>query len=200
MSAKEAFAAVLILASVVVYAQAYGSSQYGRELYGTRSGTVSLGMIFSIAGTAGDSAEADGLGAGYYNSSSISNYYGCVQDSMAGTPAIGIVFNGRTFDYINLSGTPAGSSIKMSETMGGNKFLIAVTESGCAAVRSKFPEIRALGYLPEAFVPFAQQESELEATVSFPDIDLIGNFAGDGPVRLVLERTEGGISVVEAPA
>lgn len=184
---------LLFLASYA-YASTYGSGPYGRGAYGKRIGTVAFSLEMNINGPAGDTAEVDGRGVGVYTTSNISNYYGCIQDAtISQTPVFGIVFSGGSFDYVNLSANlTEGNSfrIKMSQNLTGNRFIIPVTKNGCSVIKSKFETIRSLGYLPSAFVPFASGKNPLEISVSFPGIDLVGDFSKTGSFKVVLEKNE----------
>lgn len=184
---------MLLLVSFA-YASNYGSGPYGRGAYGKRTGTIAFTLEMNINGSASDTAEVDSLGNGVYTASNISNYYGCIQDSsISQTPAFGIVFSGGTFDYINLSSnTTEGNSfrIKMSQNLTGNKFIIPVTKTGCSVIKSKFETIRTLGYLPSAFVSFATTKNPLEVSISFPGIDLVGDFSKTGAFKILLEKNE----------
>ena len=194
MKRKLCIAVLVLLLVSFAYASNYGSGPYGRGAYGKRTGTISFALEMNINGSSGDTAEVDGLGSGVYTASNISNYYGCIQDSsISQTPAFGVVFSGGRFDYINLSSnTTEGNSfrIKMSQNLTGNKFIIPATKTGCSVINSKFETIRTLGYMPSAFVPFTTKNNPLEVYISFPGIDLVGDFSKTGAFKILLEKNE----------
>ncbi|MBI2076717.1 MAG: hypothetical protein HYT72_05720 [Candidatus Aenigmarchaeota archaeon] len=153
--------------------------------------TVSFQLEFNIAGSGSDAAEVDGLGTGFYRSNDTTNYYGCIQDtSIAGTPTFGLAFSGSELDYINLT---SGDSfrIRMSQFQSNNKFIIPVTQNGCDAVRNKMPLIQKHGLLTQPFVTFVTtQKNPIDITLSYSDLDIIGNLSKSGIFTVTLEKNE----------
>lgn len=157
------------------------------------SQTVAFQMEFNISGTANDAAEVDGLGAGVYKSGELQNYYSCVQDtSLPKSPAFGLVFAGTTLDHINLtSGTQGGSfAVKISQLQSSNRFIIPATIDGCGTIRNRMPDIRQ-GVLTQPFAAFiGALKNPLEVILSYPSIDIVGDFSKSGTFAITLEKNE----------
>lgn len=190
---KAALLVVLLLASLA-YARNYGSGPYGRGTYGLRTGTVAFTLELNINGSANDTAEVDSLPAGFYTAGSITNYYGCVQDTnISSSPAFGLVFSGKSLDYINLTAnTTEGNSFRvtLSQNLTGNRFVIPATQTGCAVISNRFSDIASLGYMPSAFVKFTEGRNRLEVSLPLHGIDLVGDFSKRGAMRIALEKNE----------
>ena len=155
--------------------------------------TVSFQLEFNISGTGGDSSEVDGRGAGFYKSNDTTNYYSCIQDTgVSNTPTFGIVFAGTELDYINLTSGQAGGSsrMRMSQFQSNNRFIIPVTINGCGTIVNRMPSIRQ-GLLTQPFVAFVSLlKNPLQIILSYPDLDVIGDFSKSGTFTLTLEKNE----------
>lgn len=152
---------------------------------------VSFSLEFNISDSQNDHAEIDNKTEGLYRPHQLNNYYACLEDtSLANIPAFGIVFSGRTLDYINLT---AGNSymMKMSQHQMGNKFLIPATKNGCTAIRSKMNIIQAFGVMTQAFASTgASGSNPIEVVLSYPGMDIIGNITKSGAFTMNIEKNE----------
>lgn len=162
--------------------------------------TITFQMEFNISGSSGDTAEVDGKGSGFYRSSDLGNFYSCIQDSsVANVPAFGIAFSGTELNYINLtSGVEGGSfRMKLSQFQSNNRFLLPVTINGCNTIKNRMPSIRQ-GILTQPFEAFVSlTRNPLEIVLSYPDLDIIGDFSKSGTFTITLEKNEtGGITQI----
>lgn len=166
----------------------------------TLNQTVTFALEFSINGVANDSAEADTLQLSgnekflLLTPKNISNFYVCMEDTViSGTPTYGIVFSGKALSYINLSRNTTQTTsfnLRLSQSQERNRFVLPITTNGCSNVRGKFQLIKIHGFMPQAFVPFFQGKSPVEIILSYPDVDIIGDFVKAGSAKLVLEKNE----------
>ncbi len=163
----------------------------GRSLY-----EVSFSMEFNISGSSNDEAEIDSLGVGTYDSTDIDYYYACLKDeSLSDTPTFGLVFSGNELNYMQLS---SGDSyeMKVNQYNEGNRFIIPVTTGGCGVIRNKMPIIKDRGLLTQPFV--SSDEAGMhpaELTLSYPDVDIVGDFSKSGQFVLIFEKAEDQIIV-----
>lgn len=153
--------------------------------------TVQFQLEFNISDSPNDAAQADNNTTGFFRAFDLNNYYACLQDtSLAGTPAFGLAFSGSELDYINLT---SGNSfrMKMSQFQSSNRFVIPVTQSGCGIIANKMPVIQQQRILTQPFVPFVTtQKNPIDITISYPDIDIIGNLSKSGVFTITLEKNE----------
>ncbi|MBI2578166.1 MAG: hypothetical protein HYW26_00490 [Candidatus Aenigmarchaeota archaeon] len=166
----------------------------------TLNQTVTFALEFNINGIANDSAEADAQKLSgnqtflLLTPSNLSNFYLCMEDTaISGTPAYGIVFSGKALSYINLSRNTtqaASANLRLSQAQERNRFVLPITTGGCSNVRGKFQLIKIHGFMPQAFMPFFQGKSPLEIILSYPDVDIMGDFVKAGSAKLVLEKNE----------
>ena len=165
----------------------------------TLNETVTFVLEFNISGLANDAADIDTqqLGSGQpflLATTNMSNIYVCMEDTaLSGTPTYGIVFSGSAVSYINLSRntTEATSyNLRLSQAQSKNRFVIPITRDGCSNVRGKFQLIKIHGIMPQAYVPFFQGQAPIDIILSYPDLDIIGDFAKSGPFRLILQKNE----------
>lgn len=161
--------------------------------------TVTFVLEFNINGTLNDAAEVDSRILGNstvrtFTAADISNFYACMEDLVtSGKPTYGIVFSGKQLSYINLSiNTTQGNSfnLRLAQAQDRNKFVLPITSEGCANIRSKFQLIKVHGFMPQAFVPFFQGKAPIDIILSYPDIDIIGDFIKTGSFKLVIEKNE----------
>jgi hypothetical protein len=145
---------------------------------------VTFEMSLNISGPSSDEGFADSYGIGYYTN--LTKKYLCVQDILvSNAPAFGIAFGGSGFSYANLS--LAGSyRMRLSQTERGNRFIIPVTINSCNAVSSKTP----LGELVQSFVGFLGGINNIELSLKYTMIDIIGNVHITGPAKLIIEKNE----------
>lgn len=166
----------------------------------TLNQTVTFALEFNINGIANDSAEADAQklsGNQTYlmlTPSNLSNFYICMEDTViSGTPTYGIVFSGKALSYINLSRNTTQTTsfnLRLSQAQERNRFVLPITTGGCSNVRGKFQLIKIHGFMPQAFVPFFEGQAPIDIILSYPDVDIIGDFVKTGSFKLVLEKNE----------
>ncbi len=162
--------------------------------------TISFQMEFNISGSSNDAAEVDGKGSGFYRANDTTNYYSCIEDtSLTSTPTFGIAFSGTEMNYINLtSGLEGGSfRMRMSQFQSNNRFIMPVTINGCNSIKNRVASIRQ-GILTQPFVAFISLlKNPLEVILSYPDLDIIGDFSKSGTFDITLEKNEtGGITQI----
>ena len=155
--------------------------------------TVTLQLELNISGSSSDTAEVDGNGTGFYRAGDIINYYSCIQDTSIGTtPTFGIVFSGSELNYINLTSGLQGGSFrtKLSQVQSKNRFVLPVTINGCNSVKNRMSSISG-GILSQPFVAFVSLlRNPIEVILSYPDIDIIGDFSKSGIFTITLEKNE----------
>ncbi len=154
--------------------------------------TVTFRMEFNISGTDGDSGEVDGKGTGFYRANDTANYYSCVQDSSGNVPAFGIAFAGTELNYINLTSGSQGGSYRMSlsQFQSDNRFILPATISGCSAIQNRLPSVQH-GLLTQPIVAFVSMlKNPLEIILSYPDLDIVGDFSKSGAFTITLEKGE----------
>ena len=82
--------------------------------------------------------------------------------------------------------------MKLSQFRPGNKFILPVTRDGCSAVRGKVPSIKG-GVLPQPFVQFLDLlKSPITIMLSYPELDIIGDFTKTGTFTLLMEKNVSG--------
>lgn len=152
---------------------------------------VSFSLEFNMSDSQNDHAEVDNRTPGLYRPHQLANYYACIEDtSLSNSPAFGLVFSGRTLNYINLT---AGNSymMKMSQHQAGNKFIIPITRDGCTAIRNKMNIVQAFGVMTQPFYSSGTTTgSPIEVALSYPDIDIIGNISKSGTFIVNIEKNE----------
>ncbi len=153
--------------------------------------TIQFQLEFNISDSPNDAAQVDSNSTGFFRAFDINNHYACIQDtSLAGTPAFGLAFSGSELDYINLT---SGNSfrMKMSQFQSNNRFVIPVTQSGCSVIANKMPVIQQQQLLTQPFVAFVTtRKNPIDITISYPDIDIIGNLSKSGVFTITLEKNE----------
>ena len=129
-----------------------------------------------------------------YRSFQISNYYACLHDTvLSNSPVFGIVFAGSSINYINLSSnTTAGNSfsLRLSQDVPGNEFIIPVTHTNCTVINTKLPEIEQTGTLLNPFVVLNEAVNAVELILGYPNIDISGSFDRSGAFTLVVEKND----------
>ena len=152
-------------------------------------GRVAFMLSFNISGTEGDQAFVDAFqDPGVYSPEELLNYYACVQDpSQTDNPILGMIHSGAYLGYIKA--VPAQSyTIKMSQEIPGNKFIIPVTSGGCSILNSRMPQIAQYGTILQPFVIVAEAANAVELALSYNAFDLAGSFDRGGQFKLVIEK------------
>ena len=152
-------------------------------------GRVALMLSFNISGTAGDQAFVDAYqDPGTYNAEELLNYYACVQDpSQTDNPVLGIIHSGSYLGYVKA--VPAQSyTIKVSEDIPGNKFIIPVTSGGCSIFNTRMPQIAQYGTILQPFIIASEAANAIQLALNYYAFDLIGSFDRSGQFKLVIEK------------
>jgi len=165
------------------------SDPYITKICCTTSGAVvenyvTFKMEFNISGNANDQAYVDDQGVGLYEN--LSKKYTCIQDtSLSNQPTFGIVFGGRSLNYINLT---AGDSYSMqvAQYERGNRFILPSTVDNCNVVSRSTPAAE----ITTPYVEFLGDISTIEMDLSYPTVDISGDYQKSGPVTLVIEKNE----------
>ena len=148
-------------------------------------------MEFNISGSSNDQAEVDQQGVGIYYTNQIDNYYTCLEDpSLTYTPTFGIMFSGTELNYIQLS---SGDSyaMRVSQYEPGNRFIIPITMTGCESILNKSEIVKSFGYLTQPFVSFIETlDYPIQMELSYPEIDIVGDFSKSGNFIISLEKNE----------
>jgi hypothetical protein len=145
---------------------------------------VTFEMEFNISGNSDDEAFADAYGVGYYTD--LNKKYVCIQDrTITNNPAFGMVFGGRVFKYINLT---TGNSYKMrlSQYVRGNRFILPITVNNCTTIDNLMP----ISEVAQTFVKFITKISTIELSLSYPAVDMSGDFQRTGSVSIIIEKNE----------
>lgn len=145
---------------------------------------VTFEMEFNISGNADDQAYVDSHGVGFYEN--LTKKYACLEDTtQSNQPAFGIAFGGRSLKSINLS---SGNSYRMevAQYERGNRFILPVTINNCNSVSSKAP----VAEIAQTFVEFVTDISTIELTLSYPAVDISGDFQKSGAISIVIEKNE----------
>ena len=152
-------------------------------------GRVAFMLSFNISGTAGDQAFVDSYNdPGTYNAEELLNYYACVQDpTQSGNPVLGIIHSGSYLGYVKA--VPAQSyTIKVSEDIPGNRFIIPVTSGGCSILNTRMPQIAQYGTILQPFIIVAEAANAVELALNYNAFDLVGSFDRSGQFKLVVEK------------
>jgi hypothetical protein len=145
---------------------------------------ITVVMNFNISGKEGDSAYVDSKGFGFYLPVELNKYYTCVEDaSIQGTPTFGIVFAGNQLNYIRMLNYSDSADLRVSQFEEGNRFLLPVTKGGCQIIANKLP-MSSLA----PFVPASTLADSIEFILSYPFMNIIGDFQRSGKLSLVLEK------------
>ncbi|HLC67480.1 MAG TPA: hypothetical protein VJI12_01225 [archaeon] len=152
-------------------------------------GRVALMLSFNISGTEGDQAFVDSYqDPGVYNAEELLNYYACVEDpTQTDNPVLGIIHSGTYLGYVKA--VPAQSyTIKVSEDIPGNKFIIPVTSGGCTILNTRMPQIAQYGTILQPFVIVAEIANAIELALNYNAFDLTGSFDRGGQFKLIIEK------------
>ena len=152
---------------------------------------VSFLLHFNISGNANDVVFVDNFTAlNQYRPSSLVNYYACLQDSsIPNTPTFGIIFAGTSLNYINVS-SGNSYSMKVSQDLPGNEFIIPVTQNNCTVFNAKMPQIFQFGKLLQPFVLIEEAVDAIELSLSYPAIDITGIVDRTGSFKITIEKNE----------
>jgi hypothetical protein len=153
------------------------------------AGNVAFMLSFNISGTSGDQAFVDSFSdAGIYSAGELLNNYACIQDpTQTGNPVIGIVHSGAYLGYVRA--VPSDSyTIKVSQEIPGNRFIIPVTSGGCSILSTRKPQIAQYGTILQPFVIVAEAANAIELALSYNAFDLAGSFDRGGRFKLIIEK------------
>jgi len=156
---------------------------------------VTFLMDLNISGTGSENATVDGKGFGFYRPSDISKYFACVDDvGIPSDPAYGIVFSGRQLNYIDLENNSGNHSyiMRVSQMAEDNRFLLPATIGGCSQISSRLPMITLM-----PFVPSGETANAIEMFLSYPFIDIVGNYEKTGKMTLIMEKNSTNQIVVD---
>lgn len=156
---------------------------------------VTFLLEFNISGSGNDTVFADNETAlKQYRAGSVANYYSCLHDAnLTNSPVFGIIFAGSALNYLNISlnTTPGNSfSMRVSQDIPGNEFILPVTQNNCTVLNSRMPEISQFGTILHPFVALTEALNAVELALGYPNIDIIGSFDKTGAFTLVLEKND----------
>jgi hypothetical protein len=141
-------------------------------------------FILGTNATDTERAAVDEKSAGFYWPYELNKYFACVEDAgVTNTPTFGIVFSGQQLNYIEIENTTTNYILRMSQIEEDNKFLLPATVGGCSNIGSKLPM-----FTLSPFVPGAEQANSIEMFLSYPFVDIIGNYQKSGKISVVLEK------------
>ena len=154
---------------------------------------VTFLLEFSISGSVNDTAYVDNETAlNQYTPAQISNYYACLHDTaLSSSPVFGIVFAGSSLNYVNLSSNTTANnsfSLRLSQDVPGNEFIIPVTHTNCTVINTKLPEIAQTGTVLNPFVALNEAINAVELILGYQNIDISGSFDRSGAFTLVVEK------------
>lgn len=152
---------------------------------------ISFLLEFNINGSSNDTAFVDNYTAySQYTKSQLSNYYACIHDvSIAGSPAIGIMFAGSGLNYINIS-SGNSSILRMSQDIPGNEFIIPITVNNCTVLGTKTSQIAQFGTLTQPFVAVSELINAIELILNYPSVDIAGSFDRTGAFTIDIAKNE----------
>ena len=156
---------------------------------------VTFLLEFNISGSGNDTVFVDNETAlKQYRSGSVANYYACLQDvNLTSSPTFGIIFAGSMINYLNISlnTTPGNSySLRVSQDIPGNEFVLPITQTNCTVVNTRIPEIGQFGTILHPFVSLNEALNAVELALGYPNIDLVGSFDKTGAFTLVFEKND----------
>lgn len=157
---------------------------------------VSIQLKLNVAGVDYSVYADDNEGTGTYYENDMDEYYSCLNTSQG--YVTGIVFMGRRFDYLKLENLTTNYLIRMGQSLGGNKFIIPITQSYCSDIDSRMESVS--DYMTGAFNPFVQEGAyEVSIIMGYPGVDFVtvGNDEdiGSGEFYLSLEKNQSGSTV-----
>ena len=177
------FAAVAIAAFALLFvpiiADTYSSSY-----------NISMELTFNVSGM-NYNAYADGQALNAtYNSSNISQYYSCFNNSQNFTT--GIVFTGSNFGYIDLVNKTDNYTVRLSQQVSGNGFVIPITQGGCDAIDAKLNA--SPSYINGPFKSFLPEDAYMFSMfLRYPGVDIVN--ASSSEIirgRFVVQKNETG--------
>jgi hypothetical protein len=152
---------------------------------------VTMVLTFNVSGLS-YSAYADNYTAnGTYNSSNISQYYACINTSQNYTT--GMVFTGSSFISEELINQTSLYSLKMTQAMAGNEFVIPIIPGNCDIIDSKLNVSR--DYINGPFVQFLAEGAYMAVlSLSYSGVDFISPSGTDfsSEASLLLQKNETG--------
>ncbi len=152
-------------------------------------GRVTFLLEFNVSGNANDEVYA-GVSQvlGQYTPGGVQGYYACLEDpTLQDTPTYGIAHSGTALKYVNISFYDS-YSMRVSQEIPGNRFIIPVTSGGCGVVSQKMPQISEYGILLQPFLLSGRFINAVELMLDYPAFDLTGQFDKSGAFTLVVEK------------
>ncbi|MCD6216047.1 MAG: hypothetical protein J7J92_03165, partial [Candidatus Aenigmarchaeota archaeon] len=124
---------------------------------------------------------------GYYTSSNATKYYVSSYDP-ATDSIFGIVSAGNRFYYMDVSQGTSTYTLKMSQEVTGNKFVIPVTTGNSSVIADNMPESNRFKLIRKPFAYEAEGRYPVVISTEYPGINFVGNIRGKGRTSLVFEK------------
>lgn len=151
-----------------------------------RGYTVKFVLDMKIADN--DIMETESNSTGFFRQGDMNHYYTCIENpGLAETPTFGMLFSGNKIFFMNAT----EHRVEMKQAFSGNSFIIPITRHNCTVIENRTGDLDTFGIITRpfvAFMPFRLYPTEI--LLSYPGIDLVGDFSKSGAFDIVLERNE----------
>ena len=134
----------------------------------------------------GDTGSVGGEQAGYYDFATSVPKYICLKNTTTNGVS-GLVYAGNSLYYMNLT----GSTAKLSQIADGNKFIIPIINGSCSYISNKMDIINMNKFIPVPFVPITGSELYVELSVSYSNINLVGEKTSSGNIVMTFTKGTG---------